>query len=227
MATYNGEKFIGRQLNSILDQLMVDDEVIISDDSSTDQTIEIIKKINDPRIHLLEKQKFQSPLLNFENALKEASGDFIFLSDQDDIWLPDKISRIIPLFNQYDLILSDCEVVNEKNEQLQESFFKYRNSKPGFLNNLYKNSYIGCCMAFRREVLTYALPFPGNIHMHDWWIGLLVEAKGQVCFYPKPLISYVRHGGNASPTGESGYGLMKQIYNRYILLLEVTKRLKM
>ena len=80
-------------------------------------------------------------------------------------------------------------------------------------------------MAFRREVLTYALPFPIHVHMHDWWIGLLVEAKGRVFFYPKTLIKYVRHGANASPTGETGYKWTRRLFNRFLLLLQVVKRL--
>ena len=80
-------------------------------------------------------------------------------------------------------------------------------------------------MAFRREVTHYALPFPPQVHMHDWWIGLLVEAKGRVFFHPEPLIRYVRHGTNASPTGEVGYGFRKRLHNRFLLLLHIVKRL--
>lgn len=227
MATYNGQKYIGQQLSSILCQLSPDDEVIVSDDSSTDQTVKIIKEFNDARIKLFENQQFRSPLLNFENALKQATGSYIFLSDQDDIWHPNKVNLTLPLFKEFDLVLTDCVVVNEKVEPLQPSFFKHRSSKPGFWNNLYKNSYVGCCMAFRKEVLEYALPFPDHIHMHDWWIGLLVEVKGKVIFYPEPLISYVRHGSNASPTGEAGYGIGQRLRNRLTLLLEVIKRTKL
>lgn len=86
MPTYNGEKFIRIQLESILSQLGNDDEIVISDDSSTDKTVEITKSFNDSRIHLLENNTFHSPIYNLENALKNAKGDFIFLSDQDDEW---------------------------------------------------------------------------------------------------------------------------------------------
>lgn len=225
MATYNGEKFVAQQLQSILSQLSDSDEVIISDDSSTDHTVDVIRKISDPRIRLIEQQIFRSPMLNFQNALQHATGDYIFLSDQDDIWEANKVAIILPLLNQFDLVLTDCQVVNEKGVILFDSFFKQRGSRPGFWQNLYKNSYVGCCMAFRREVLLYALPFPDQVHMHDWWIGLLVEAKGRVHFFKKPLIRYVRHGANVSPTGETGYGLGKRIRNRYSLLVHIIKRL--
>ena len=155
----------------------------------------------------------------------KASHGMILLADQDDIWLPDKVEKIRELLKSSDLVLSDCQVVNENGAVIHESFFKHRGSKPGFWHNVYRNSYIGCCMAFRREITDYVLPFPKQIHMHDWWIGLLVEVKGRVCFYPKPLIRYVRHGSNASPTGEKGYGLMERLRNRLFLVMCVAVRL--
>lgn len=225
MATYNGEKHIWRQLMSILTQLEPNDELIISDDHSTDQTLHIIRQIADPRICVAINNGQRGPLGNFEQAIKRATGELILLADQDDVWLPNKVSIVRALLRDCDLILSDCKVIDERGTVLYESFFKHRGSKPGFFYNLYKNSYVGCCMAFRRDVLAYVLPFPAGIHMHDWWIGLLVEAKGRVCFYPEPLIQYVRHGANASPTGEKGYGLAKRLQNRLRLVLEVLKRL--
>lgn len=225
MATYNGEKYIRRQLLSILSQLGPDDEVIISDDQSTDRTIERIRQLNDYRIQISTNEGRRGPLGNFEQALVRATGKLILLADQDDIWMPDKVSTVQSLLQDYDLVLSDCQVVDESEKMLYKSFFHRRGSQPGFWYNLYKNSYIGCCMAFRREVLVYALPFPRYIHMHDWWIGLLVECKGNVCFYPNPLIQYVRHANNASPTGETGYSIHKRIINRLLMLIHVVKRI--
>ena len=84
IATYNGEHYINQQLKSILSQLSYNDEIIISDDSSNDKTINIIESFNDKRIKLLKYQKYFNPIYNFENTLKNVSGDYIFLSDQDD-----------------------------------------------------------------------------------------------------------------------------------------------
>lgn len=95
IATYNGGKYIKEQLDSILFQLGKDDEVIISDDSSTDDTLSILESYHDERIVILTNQKFHSPVYNFENALKSAKGDFIFLSDQDDIWEPTKVEVML------------------------------------------------------------------------------------------------------------------------------------
>ncbi|WP_240543517.1 glycosyltransferase family 2 protein [Spirosoma foliorum] len=225
MATYNGELYIERQLKSILQQLDINDEIIISDDGSTDKTLQIIDGFADRRIKVFVNKKRRGPVGNFENALLNSCGQYIYLADQDDIWLPDKISTINSLLKNHDLVLADCEVVDQNGNLLQASFFEHRGSSPGFWNNLYRNSYMGCCMAFRREILDYVLPFPSKIHMHDWWIGLLVEAKGRVIFYEEPLIKYVRHGGNASPTGEVGYGFYRKFSNRLFLLVYLIKHL--
>ncbi|MEA2020071.1 MAG: glycosyltransferase family 2 protein [Campylobacterota bacterium] len=210
IATYNGERYIKEQLDSILDQLEVNDEVVISDDSSTDNTIEIIKSYNDIKIRLFENQKFKSPIYNFENALKQANGDIIILSDQDDIWKPNKIETIKMYMKEYDLVLSDADIIDENGKSLNESFYKLNGSKSGLVKNIVKNSYLGCTMAFNRKILGKSLPFPKDIPMHDWWIGLIAEMYGKTYFIEDRLISYRRHGNNASPTGEKSIYTFKQ-----------------
>lgn len=202
IATYNGEKYIREQLASILKQLSSEDEIIISDDSSTDNTVNILRSYNDKRIKIFPNNHFYSPIYNFENAIKHASGNYIFLADQDDIWLPNKVSRMYAKLKDFDLVISDCKIVDDKLNIIHESFFELYSSRPGFLKNLYKNSYIGCCIAFRREILNYILPFPNKIAMHDSWIGLSVELHGSVYFLEEPLLLYRRHGNNASYSGE-------------------------
>ena len=108
MATYNGEKYIHRQLVSILNQIDFDDEVIISDDSSTDNTLSIVKQFDDHRIQVFTNQGVSGPVGNFESALFRASGDYIILADQDDFWLPKKVDLVKSLLQDNDLLLSDC-----------------------------------------------------------------------------------------------------------------------
>lgn len=226
MATCNGEKYIHKQLESILSQIGESDEIIISDDSSSDKTVEIIKTFDDKRISLFENNRFHSPVYNFENALKKATGDMIFLSDQDDIWMENKTKIMMDLLQQYDIVLSDCIIVNEKEEIIHESFFKARGSKKGFLNNLIKNSYMGCCMAFDRKILDIALPFPENLPMHDMWIGVIGELYGTTYFCDQKLVKYRRHENSASPTsGPSPYTIIDKISLRANLLLSITARL--
>ena len=159
MATYNGEKYIKEQLSSILSQLSEKDEIIVSDDSSTDKTVEIIESFQDKRIKILKNNKFRQPNLNFENALKYSKGDIIFLSDQDDVWIENKVEIILNQLKKYDLIVSDAFITNEKLNITNDSLFSEVNSNRGILKNIIKNTYYGCCMAFKRKVLKKALPF--------------------------------------------------------------------
>lgn len=221
LASYNGEKHIERQLTSILAQLGSADEVIISDDMSTDNTQQIVTSLQDNRLFFYRNTGQKGPVGNFQNALSLATGELIFLSDQDDVWLSDKVKKMTAALNDYDLVLSDCTVVDEQLNTLQPSFFRLRGSQPGFVHNIFKNSYMGCCMAFRRDVLAYALPIPPSVYMHDWWIGLITELKGKVYFYPEPLILYVRHGSNASPTGQGSLNWISKFRNRASLLINI------
>lgn len=228
IATYNGELYLRPQLDSIIVQLSENDEIIISDDSSTDNTISIIKSYNDQRIKLFEKQKFSSPGFNFENALKKATGDYIFLCDQDDIWMSDKVKIMKEYLQKYDLVVSDCTVVNAELEVLHDSFFSLMHSGKGFWRNFIKNTYLGCCMAFKKEVLDYILPFPAKIAMHDIWIGLSVEMNGQSFFLKKALSLYRRHGNNASFSSEkSKYSLMYKVKYRLYMIKSLMLRRKL
>jgi glycosyltransferase involved in cell wall biosynthesis len=219
MATYNGEKYIGEQLDSILIQLSEDDEVVISDDSSTDRTVAIIKEFRDARIVLFENQKFSSPVFNFENSLSYAKGDIIILSDQDDIWKADKIAVLTLYFNKFDLILSDAEVVDKYCNIIEDSFYSKNGSKKGLVKNIIKNSYLGCTMAFNRNILEKALPFPRDLPMHDWWIGLVGELYGETYFIKNKLISYRRHDNNASTTSEkSEYSFTRKVFFRLSII---------
>ena len=225
MATYNGAAYIDEQIESILNQLDATDELIIADDASTDNTVPIIQQRQDPRIRFLGSRRVGSPVLNFEYALRHASGQYIFLADQDDIWAANKMATVLPLLEQHDLVLTDCTLVDQYNVLLKPSFFALRGSKSGFWYNLRRNSYMGCCMAFRRELLEYAMPFPAHIHMHDWWIGLIAEVRGRVYFLPQPLLRYRRHSANASPTGATTYSLWQQLVNRVWMGWAVAQRL--
>ena len=225
MATFNGERFISQQVSTIIKQLRQDDELIISDDSSTDNTVEIIKGFHDNRIILLENQKFNNPILNVENSIKNSKGNIIFLSDQDDVWFNGKVQEMIEWLGFYDLVVSDCKVTDENLNILSPSFFKSRKSGKGVIKNLFKNSYLGCCMAFKRTLLKYILPFPKNIPMHDWWIGLVAELTGKVIFLEEPLIFYRRHNKSVSATArQSNEILFKKLKWRYIMLKELLIR---
>jgi glycosyltransferase involved in cell wall biosynthesis len=218
MGVKNGARFLVPQLDSILSQLTPEDELIISDDHSTDQTVEILNTYTDLRIRVIKNAK-NGIISNFENALLASRGELIFLSDQDDVWMPDKIKRTHPFFQDYDLVVSDCTVVDDKLDSVLDSFFDYSSSGKGVIRNLFRNSYMGCCMAFKRSLLKKALPFPSGLIMHDQWLGLMAELSGRVLFNPDKLVLHRRHNQNASTTAtSSNQNFSQKISNRYSLI---------
>lgn len=202
MATRNGEKYLAEQLASIMGQLGQGDELVISDDSSTDGTVAIIERLQDPRVRLLPGNIFYNPIYNIEHAIKRSEGDIIVLSDQDDVWLGNKLAVVRRWFSSklpgvHTLVL-DGSIMDEHGSVIHDSLFDFLGSGKGIIKNLYRNTYMGCCMAFSRELLRVALPFPQRIPMHDSWLGLLSELYGTVEFVPEKTIRYRRHASNRS-----------------------------
>ena len=202
MASYNGEKYIKEQIDSILIQLTGVDELIISDDNSTDDTEKIILSYNDNRIKLLSNIHETGPKGNFETAIEQAKGEYIFLSDQDDIWFDNKISVIVPHLDKYDLVVHDACIVGKDAHSLNENYYSLFRNYSSFWGNLYKTRFLGCCMAFKKDTLKYVLPFPKRVEMHDYWIGMITSTKGKLLFVDDILIKYRRHGNNFSPSAE-------------------------
>ena len=223
MATYNGEKYLKEQLDSILKQIKSSDELIISDDGSTDSTCTIIREYQKEykNINLIDGPKM-GVQKNFENALKKSKGDIIFLSDQDDIWMNNKVDVVLDAFQNPNVVLTlhDAQIVDQNEQVIEDSFFEHRGSQSGLFKNLWKNSYLGCCMAFHRRLLSKILPFPQVPLMHDIWIGLMALKYGRIGIIQEPLLLYRRHGGNASVNLEkksSNSLTFKILYRFYIL----------
>lgn len=204
MATYNGEKYLRQQLESILPQLSEEDELVISDDHSTDSTDLIVKNLCDSRIIYLKNTLQAGVAHNFENALRHAHGDIVFLSDQDDVWLPAKIKEMTDflLDKKLDIVTCDCSLTDENLNVTQPSY--YANAHPltkSAWGNLVKNLWLGSCMAFRREVIESASPFPANIVAHDLWLALYGQLHYRCGYYPRVLQLYRRHPDTVSFAG--------------------------
>lgn len=233
IATYNGSKYIKEQLESILCQLSKNDEVIISDDGSTDNTLSVIKELHDNRIKIFhferDKKRLESIQLittNFENALNHANGDFIFLSDQDDVWLPNKVKIMLGYLQNYDYVVSDCYITDsELNIKSNTRFY----AGSGFTKNRWKalfspTPYQGSCVAFRRRILDKALPFPKGIQSHDRWIGYVASFFYSYIILPDSLILYRRHEKNSSTaTQSSGNGFVHKVKIRLKYIIELLK----
>ena len=226
IATYNGEKYIKDQLISILHQIRDKDEVIISDDNSTDNTLKVIKSFNDNRIKIFMNTKEKGYTRNFENALEKAHGDIIFLSDQDDIWMSNKVNVCVRGLKNSDLIVHDGHMVNKNLDVFNESIFEFRNVKNGFFQNFVNIKYLGCCMAFNKNILNKSLPFPADqiLTTHDSWLTLVAELYFSVTLIHQPLIKYRRHGDNTSLGGAKGNNsLIKKILIRMYSLFHLIK----
>ena len=226
MATYNGEKYIKEQIDSILNNLEKNDELIISDDGSKDNTISIIQEMqkNDSRIKLLEGPK-NGVKQNFANAIKNCSGEYIFLADQDDIWNDKKVEKVLKVFKDKNvtLVIHNCEIVNENLEKTDKTFFEFRNSGKGIIKNIWKNTYIGCCIAFKGKMKDKILPIPNDIEMHDQWIGIINEKYGESYFLDECLIKYRRHSNNVSQMKH--YGVGRMIRNRVYFIKRYRERI--
>lgn len=223
MATYNGSLFIKEQLQSILDQLGPDDELLVSDDNSSDDTLKLIKSFNDPRISI-DLNHFGNPVLNFEYLVQKAKGDYVFLSDQDDIWTPNKVETFLKVFtnnSDVSLVLSDVQIINTEGEKVNKVFYQ-NGFKAGLLENILVNNFIGCSMAFRKEIKNFILPFPDSIAMHDWWIGTCCLLFSKIYFINQKLHNYRRHDYNFTQKGKAS--LWKRITSRWNLIRELSLR---
>lgn len=221
MACFNGEKYIDKMIESILVQLGPDDELVIVDDASTDQTFSVIQSFQDPRIIKIKNNKNLGPQKAFQKALRHSKGNYIFLADQDDVWLPGKVQKSLALFESNENLLLVAHEAKFTNETLQPimapKLNAYKNKT--FFKILLKNRFIGATMCIKRSLAMESLPLLGHTPMHDWWIVLIASLKKGVGYINEPLILYRRHEGTYT-TLDLGYRWhIKPIYYRFKYLI--------
>lgn len=227
MAVYNGEKYLKEQIDSIVIQMEQQDELIISYDPSTDSSYSILKEYseNDKRIVIYENNDHSKGLVsNFENALKHCTGDIIFYSDQDDIWLPEKLYKVYLKFLNPDVtvVIHDCSLVDDSMNVLMPSTFAVRGGSISILKNLIRLSYVGCSLAFRGDLLKVVLPLATKKRSHDWWTGSICSCYGKMEKIDEVLILHRMHGDNATPNKRPP--LIYQISVRYRIISQMLKR---
>jgi glycosyltransferase involved in cell wall biosynthesis len=202
MATFNGNKYITLQLESILMQLNEGDEIVIVDDASTDETVQLIKNIQDSRIKLFENMQNMGVIPSFSRSIYLARGEVIFLSDQDDIWLPNKVKEVMNIFAKKmdtTLCLSDAKIIDGTGSIRKNTYFQIRGKfTPSLFQNIIKNRFLGCSISFKSSMKEHILPFPKNIPAHDMWIGIMNLIYGKVAYIDKPLFLYRRHTENVT-----------------------------
>lgn len=227
MSAYNGERYITAQLQSILNQLEAEDEVIVVDDASTDGTRERVQFLHDDRIRLIVHPTNLGVLRSFEDAIHAASNKILFLSDQDDLWVPDKVSTILQRFRDHPsvtLVASDAAPIDQHGNSISRSYFADKGKfRAGLLANLIRNRYIGCTLAFRASVGSEFLPFPHKYDvLHDVWIGVRNSlARGRTMYIDRPLIFYRRHPDTV--TGRKGLTFSRRIRVRMHLLFALVE----
>lgn len=201
MATYNGEKYLREQIDSILAQTHKNIEFIVCDDRSTDNTVAILREYQQlGKLSYSVNEKNLGYYHNFERALSLCHGDYIALADQDDIWLPNKLEILLNEIGTNSLIASDALLVDKNNEILQSSFKSYANLpvvyEYDFLRVLHSGFITGCTIMLRREMLNHAMPFPKSIQYHDWWLGFVGFKTGGTRYIDQQLIRYRQHDNN-------------------------------
>lgn len=233
MATYNGEKYIKAQVESILSQIGMEDELIVSDDCSTDSTVHVLESFGDARIKIFINNRDKSKLdkvqcvtTNFEYALSKSVGDYIFLSDQDDVWHPDKVKIMSRYLQKYDYVQCACVETDSDLRPLNLNTFSRHISRNKYKSLFIDTPYMGCCTAVRRRLLNKSLPFPKGIQSHDRWLGFVAAFGFSIVFIPEGLVYYRRHGDNVSTGwGKSINSLSYRVKNRLYYIKALLKRL--
>ncbi len=171
IASYNGSQWIDAQLLSILPQLGCDDEIVLVDDASTDNTLHKVELLDDPRIRMFSNARNLGVDQTFQKALSFARGKILFLSDQDDIWYAGKVDRVLQAFDEHPdvtLVLSDARIIDSEGRVISESYFGDRGKFiPGVFASIVKSKFLGCTIAVRSGMRDRFLPFPKKIPGHD------------------------------------------------------------
>ena len=207
LATYNGEKYIREQIDSILNQTYKEFRLLISDDGSTDGTRDILNeyKAKDDRFEIFRQEENLGVVKNFEFLLKKVDAKYYMFSDQDDIWKDDKIEKSFKKNEEgFDLVYSDLEVVDENLNVTYESYWKLKGiykkiKKYNNFESLYLNNFItGCTVISKKELIDTFMPLPNisKFVLHDYWISLIISQNGKIAYIEEPLIKYRQHKNN-------------------------------
>ena len=223
MATYNGEKFLLEQIQSIQNQEHQKWNLYISDDGSQDNTIQIIKDIqaNDQRVKLVNFEKQGGIVENFNKALSFSNAEYIFLADQDDIWMENRLQIMLKNFKEIEsenlgksiLMFTDLQLIDSNKNIIADSFYKYNklnpytNMRPNML--IWRSTVYGCSTLFNKKLLNECFPIPKYASMHDQWLALKASMNDGLFFFDYTSLKYRQHSNNA--VGGAGNGLIGKL----------------
>jgi len=229
LATYNGERFLKQQIDSILAQSNQDWQLLIRDDNSSDSTVNIIKDYAGKypqKVRLIEdKYGRLGTALNFGKLLEHAANDYVMFSDQDDIWLPDKISLTLNTMKDVEklypdkpiLVHTDLKVVDEDLKTIADSLWSYCKMSPldNSLNKIiYRNVATGCATMINRKAVEVSKPIPPEARVHDWWVALNVAKTGKIAHIPLPTVLYRQHTQNIIGAKRSGFASISALIRK-------------
>lgn len=212
LGTYNGAKYLPELLESLENQTYTHWKLLVRDDCSKDDTNNIILKFKQKypeKVEVIDNEgKNLGACKNFLKILEFSKGEYVFFCDQDDVWLPDKLEKMVRKANEIEskypdipfLIHHDLVVVDENLNIIGDSFWRYQYIKPDFCKTLPRllvtNSVTGCATLINKKLKEIILPAPDGVIMHDWWIALTASAFGQIFWIPDRLVLYRQHGKN-------------------------------
>ena len=226
MATYNGEKYIKEQLDSIIPFLQENDELIVSDDGSSDKTLDIVREYQNScqRVQITGGEHTGSST-NFASAVPKCKGEIVLFSDQDDLWMPEKLGTVRKAFEEnpkMELLMHNAGYCDGNSHIVEGDIFGRRHPKHGFYQNLIHSTYYGCCMAARRSFLIQYVPLPNQKVPYDQYFSLLAEKRKSAKFLNDKLILHRYHGSNQSKKMTN----IGRLQFRLILLEAVSKAMK-
>jgi len=219
MCTYNGEKYLSQQLDSILHQTYPCKELIIVDDVSTDATWEILQTYQQKYKHIsiYKNETNIGYTKNFEGALQKATCDLIAIADQDDIWELDKLASQQKNIGNALIIYHDSALVSQNNEYLNKNISDILNMYQGndFRALLFDNCVSGHAMLFKKTLLAHIFPFPNDMY-YDWWMAIVALTQGEIRYIPEKLVRYRQHEKNVTNIIGDGENKKEKPKNRYI-----------
>lgn len=207
LATYNGEKYLREQLDSILKQSIQDFELVITDDSSTDSTLKILNEYaeKDSRIKVFTNEKNLGFKKNFEKAISLCSGDYIALSDQDDVWTENHLQVLLENIGGNDFVGANAFLCDEDAKPTGTDLLScskidfFPNSKDDwFFFLLHSNIFQGAACIFRKSLVQKSIPIPENVKFHDYWLALIASVNGGVTYVNECVLYYRQHGTNVT-----------------------------
>ena len=232
MGVYNGARFIRQQVDSIFAQDYTDWTLLVRDDASQDESLEILSHYPSQFVSIDKGVEQQGVINNFNDLLTlalESSSDYVALSDQDDVWSKNKLSRQMQVMQDMEkqypnlpiLVHSDLEVVDQSLALIAGSFMGFQGLKPETIDPLHvllvQNFVTGCTIIVNRRLLQMALPIPREALMHDWWLALCAAALGKIAYVDQPLVKYRQHEKN-TVGAKSFVSLLNPFRNNYLRL---------